>query len=581
MKRTHHCAQLRAPDIGKEAVLAGWVNKRRDLGGLIFVDLRDREGMTQLVFNPEHNKKLYELAATLKREDVISVKGKVKRRIEGQTNAEMPTGEVEVFADELEIVGRAESLPLDNDIPSSDDTRLKWRYIDLRKPSMARNLRFRHQVAMAAREYFNSQGFLEVETPMLVRSTPEGARDYVVPSRVHPGKFYALPQSPQLYKQLLMIAGVDKYFQFARCLRDEDLRTDRQPEHTQMDLEMSFVEQEDVMAFVEGLYKHIFKKSLGIALEKFPALSYKECMDKYGIDKPDIRFGLLLSDVTDIAGKSELNIFKDCVANTGIVKCICPERDFTRKEIDDLTAFVKEHGAKGLAYAKVTEKGFDGGAAKFFSKELTIELLARTGAKPGSTLFLIADTPKICNEALARLRLKLGTLLGLIDKKQFKFLWVIDFPLFEWDDEAKRWAPAHHMFSMPKKECLPYLESDPGRVIAALYDVVLNGTELGSGSIRIHDPEIQKRVMKVIGMSEEEAIRKFGFLIEAYKYGAPTHGGMGLGFDRLVALMLGLEDIREVIAFPKNKQAQSLMDGCPDRIDESQMKELNIKVNRK
>ncbi len=566
----------------KTVTLMGWVNARRDHGGVIFIDLRDRDGLTQIVFNPEYNSDVHSLADTLRREFVIAVKGIVKPRKEGMTNPNLKTGEIEVFIDQIEIITKAQTPPIEVDdrIVANDEMRLRYRYIDIRRPAMLGNLKFRHQVSIAAREYFNSHEFIEVETPVLVRATPEGARDYVVPSRVHPGNFYALPQSPQLYKQILMIAGVGRYYQFARCLRDEDLRADRQPEHTQMDLEMSFVEEKDIMEFVEGLYKHIFKKCLNIDLkDKFKILTYKESMDKYGIDKPDIRFGLELKDVTNIVVKSDFGVFKDVANNKGIIKCINPESDLGRKEIDELIAFTQENGAKGMAWMRVTEKGLESNIAKYFSEDVQKELIGATGAKPGSILMFIADKEKKCNEILAKLRLELGKRLNLIPKDDFKFCWIVDFPLFEWDDDLQAYTPAHHMFSMPKKEHWKYLETEPGKVLANLFDIVLNGVELGSGSMRIHDPELQERVMKVIGLSKEEAYNKFGFLLEAYKYGAPMHGGMGLGFDRTCAMMLGTNDIREVIAFPKNKAAECPMDGSPSSIEDVQMKELHIKTD--
>ena len=581
MKRTNNCSELTRKDIGKEVCLMGWIDSRRDHGGVIFIDLRDREGITQVVFNPEHNKKVHSVAESLRREYVIGIRGKIRERIAGMINPKLPTGEIEVFADELEIITKAETPPLDVDdrkAAANDDIRLKYRYIDLRRPVMQRNIRFRHKASIAVREFMNSNGFIEIETPILVRATPEGARDYVVPSRVHPGKFYALPQSPQLYKQILMISGFDKYYQMARCLRDEDLRADRQPEHTQIDIEMSFIDEKDIMGMVERLYKHVFKAVLGIEIkEVFKIISYKDAMSKYGCDKPDIRYGLELHDVSSLARKTNFSVFKDAVENGSVVKCINPEKELTRKEIDEIIAFCQESGAKGMAWMRVTKDGMESSIAKYFTKEIQEELLAATKAKPGSILMFIADREKKANEILGKLRIEMARRLGLVDSSKFAFCWIVDFPLFEFDEDANAWTPAHHMFSMPKKECLEYLESDPGKVVANLFDVVLNGVELGSGSMRIHDPEIQERVMKVIGLSKEEAYMKFGFLLEAYKYGAPMHGGMGLGFDRFVAMMLGYNDIREVIAFPKNKAAECPMDGSPSDIDEKQMKELHIR----
>ncbi len=580
MKRTHHCYELTAKDIEKEVTLMGWVDTRRDHGGVIFVDLRDREGITQIVFNPEFNKEIHAIAEDLRREYVIAIRGVVRKRLEGMTNPSLVTGEVEVFASQLEIITKAETPPIEIDDRkvAQDDVRMKYRYIDLRRPQMQKNLLIRHKAAHAAREYFNSHRFLEIETPLLVRATPEGARDYVVPSRVHPGSFYALPQSPQLYKQILMISGMDRYYQIARCLRDEDLRADRQPEHTQIDLEMSFCDEQEIMDLVEGMYKHIFKTVLNIDLkEKFAVFSFKEAMDRFGTDKPDIRFGLELTEVTSIVSKSDFGVFKDVASNGGIIKCVNPQKDLGRKEIDNLIAFCQEHGSKGMAWMRVTEKGLESNIAKYFNADVQKELLDATKAKPGSLLMFIADKPKKANDIISRLRVELAKRLDLIPANSYKFCWVVDFPLFEFDEDSQSWTPAHHMFSMPKKECLEFLEKDPSKVIANLFDVVLNGVELGSGSMRIHDPAIQERVMKVIGLSKEEAREKFGFLLDAYQFGAPMHGGMGLGFDRLVAMMLGYHDIREVIAFPKNKSAESPMDGSPSVIDNVQMKELHIK----
>jgi aspartyl-tRNA synthetase len=580
MKRTHNCAELTGKDKDKNVILNGWVSTRRDHGGVIFIDLRDRNGITQVVFNPEFNKEVHSKAEHLRREDVISIKGVVKNRKEGMKNPKLKTGEIEVFANELEIVTKAETPPIEVDDKkvANEDVRMKYRYLDLRRPQMQYNLKMRHEASQAAREYFNKHEFLEVETPMLVRATPEGARDYVVPSRVNPGKFYALPQSPQLYKQILMISGVDRYYQIARCLRDEDLRADRQPEHTQMDLEMSFVDEKDIMQFVEGLFKHIFKKVIGKEFkEKFPVLTYKEAMDKYGCDKPDLRFELELYDVSSIVAKSDFGVFKDVVKNNGVVKCINPDKDFSRKEIDSLIDFAQKNGAKGMAWMRVTDKGLESSIAKYFNADVQKELIKAVGAKKGSMLMFIAGKEMKANEVLSQLRLELANRMELVKEKDFKFCWVVDFPLFEFDEDAQRWSPAHHMFSMPKPECIEYLEKDPGKVIGNLFDIVLNGVELGSGSIRIHDPKIQERVMKVIGLTHEDAYKKFGFLLDAYKYGAPVHGGMGLGFDRMVAMMLGYNDIREVIAFPKNKGAECPMDGSPSEIDPEQLKELHVK----
>ncbi len=572
MLRTHTCGELTAKDKGKAVSVCGWVNSRRDHGGVIFIDLRDRYGLTQAVFDPSHSKEVHAAAEKLGREFVLKVEGKVRERPEGMRNPDLKTGEIEVLADKLEILNSADTPPLEIDdrAVANEEMRLKYRYLDLRRPVMQKRLEFRHKVSVSAREYFEMHNFVEIETPLLIRSTPEGARDYVVPSRVNPGKFYALPQSPQIYKQILMIAGFDRYFQIARCLRDEDLRQDRQPEHTQIDLEMSFVEQQDVMQTVEGMYRHIFRKVLGIDLAKFPVLSYDEAMEKYGTDKPDLRYGLELVDVTGIARKSGFNVFKE--AET--VKCLSCSHDITRGDIDKLIEWAKRQGSKGLAWMKVTGKGVESSIVKFFSDEVQKELLKKTNAKSG-VLFFIADTKKKANETLSKLRVKLAEDLKLIKENEFRFCWVTDFPMFEWTDEQK-WDFNHNPFCMPRKEHLGLLEKDPAKVKANLYDVVLNGIELGSGAIRINRPDIQERVFRVVGMDEETARKKFGFLLEAYKYGGPPHGGMGLGLDRLVALMQGFNDIREVIAFPKTKSAECPMDGSPSEIDEKQLKELHL-----
>lgn len=581
MKRTDTCGELTGKDEMKSVVLNGWVDTRRDHGGVTFIDLRDRYGLTQVVFEPTHNKEVQEKAQNLKREYVISVKGTVRKRREGMTNPNLKTGEIEILADELTIISEAETPPIEVDDRkiANEDTRLKYRYLDLRRPSMQKNLLFRHKVVNAARNYFNNHGFLELETPLLIKSTPEGARDYVVPSRVNPGKFYALPQSPQLYKQVLMIAGFDRYYQVARCLRDEDLRADRQPEHTQFDLEMSFAEQKDIQEFVEGLYKHLFKETLGLELKKFPVLSYKECMDKYGSDKPDMRFELEIKDVTELAKKSEFSVFKTVIENGGAIKCLNPKTDLPRKEIDRYIEFCQSIGSKGMAWMRVTEQGLDSNITKYFSAHLQKELIEYVGATPGSILMFLADKPKKAASLAGQLRLKLGQDLNLIKPDEFKFLFVNDFPLFAYNEETQTWEPEHHMFSMPKKEFIHDFEKRPGEVLGDLWDLVLNGTELGSGSIRVSDPKLQERIMSFIGIKHEEAMEKFGFLLEAYRYGAPNHGGMGLGVDRTVAMMLGTSDIREVITFPKNKSAECPMDNSPNTIEDKQLKELHIKTD--
>ncbi len=577
MLRTHTCAELTEKNIGKTATLAGWCHSRRDHGGVIFIDLRDRYGLTQIVLDPSHNKKVHQIGETIGREWVVAAKGKVRSRPKDMVNPKLHTGEIEVIVDELDIITKSAVPPIEIDdrVEAAEDVRMKYKYLDLRRPVMQHRLMFRHKAAAAVRDYFNKNSFMEIETPMLVRSTPEGARDYVVASRVSPGKFYALPQSPQLYKQILMIAGFDRYYQLARCLRDEDLRMDRQPEHTQIDFEMSFVDENDIMGFVEGLYKHIFKEVAGVDLKTpFQVLTHAEAMAKYGSDKPDLRFGMELIDVTEIVKKSEFKTF----ASEEQVKCIVAEKDLSRNEIDDLIEWAKVNGAKGLAWMKATDKGLESSIVKFFSAEAQKQLLSATKAKKGAVLFFVADKKKTVAEVLGKVRLEIARRLKMMTN-EFKFCWVKDFPLFEWNIEENRWEAAHHMFTSPKPEHIEFLEKSPEKVLGNLYDLVLNGTELGSGSIRINNPELQEKVMKVVGLSHSDAAKKFGFLLEAYGYGAPVHGGMGIGFDRTVALMLGLHDIREVIAFPKNKKAESPMDGSPSEIEEKQLRELHIKTD--
>ncbi len=576
--RTNTCGELMKKDIKKEVCLMGWNQSSRDHGGIIFVDLRDRYGLTQVIFDPKHNKKLHTEAEKLRREDVIAVKGKVRDRGKGLENPKLKTGEIEVLVDEFEVLNKAETPPIEIEdrVEASEELRLKYRFLDLRRPKMQKHLLIRHKAAQAAREYLNKNSFLEIETPILVRATPEGARDYIVPSRVNPGKFYALPQSPQIYKQILMVSGCDRYYQLARCLRDEDLRADRQPEHTQIDLEMSFVTANDILEMVEGLYKHMMKKVLNIDIKyKFPRISYKESMEKYGTDKPDLRFGLELIDVTDIVKDSDFEVFK----NSEQVKCINPKKDFSRKELDEYINFCQQNGAKGMAWMRVTQKGLESNIAKFFKPTIQKKLLERTKAKKESVLMFIADKKKSVAGILGSLRLKLRDDLKLIKEKDFRFCWIVDFPLFEWDEDGNKWKPSHHIFTAPKKEHLEFLEKDPGKVYADLYDLVLNGLELGSGSIRETNPQTQERVMKVIGLSHEQVRKKFGFLMDAFKYGTPPHGGIGLGFDRIVALMCGYNDIREIIAFPKNKDAECPMDHSPNYVPDEQLKELRIKMD--
>jgi aspartyl-tRNA synthetase len=578
MKRTHTCGELTAKQIGKSATLQGWIHKSRNHGGVLFINLRDRYGTTQLVIRPDN--KHFKEAEELKRESVIEATGKVLKR--EQVNPNMPTGDIEIVVDNLKVLSAAEPLPVEYEDAENmtEDNRLRYKYLDLRRPEMLNNLTIRHKAAQATREYMSSQGFLEIETPQLIASTPEGARDYVVPSRVNPGKFYALPQSPQLYKQILMVSGVDKYFQLARCLRDEDLRKDRQPEHTQIDIEMSFPTTDDLLTVFEGLMKNIWKKTINIDIKTpFPRIPHNKSVEMYGNDKPDLRFGLELCDVSDIAESSDFNVFKEIVKKGGIVKAICPEAQFSRKETDEFEKLVKQNGAKGLAAIKVTDNGLEGGPAKFFNSDLQEKLIKRAKAKPGSTIFMVADTYAVANDCLARVRTALGTKLELFNPKDFSFCWITDFPLYEWNADDNKWEMGHNPFSMPKENDIELIDTDPGKVYCHQYDLVINDFEIGSGSIRNPDPELLAKILKIVGHDFKEVEKKFGFMMEAFKYGAPPHGGIGIGFDRIVALLCGEQDIREVIAFPKNKNAQSPMDNSPSELSKEQLKEVHIKLD--
>ncbi|MBI1971151.1 aspartate--tRNA ligase [Candidatus Woesearchaeota archaeon] len=580
LKRTNTCGELTASSIGKDVCLHGWISTIRDHGGVLFADLRDRYGLTQVVFHPE--KQFFPDAEKLRREDCIAVQGRVAARPKGMENLKLPTGEIEILVEKLLVHSKSEVPPIEVDdrIAASDDLRLKYRYLDLRRPVMQHHLAMRHKAAQAARTYLAANSFLEVETPFLIKSTPEGARDYIVPSRVNPGMFYALPQSPQLYKQILMCSGMDRYFQLARCLRDEDLRADRQPEHTQIDLEMSFVEPEDVFAIVEGLIKTIWKECIGYDVKTpFPRIPHQESMRRYGTDKPDIRYDLFLHDVTALASESDFSVFKDVAAKGGVVKCIASPKELTRGDIDKYIEFCQQQGAKGMAWMRAVDGKLESSIVKFFSPALQQKLLDAIKPASGSVIMFIADKPTLVNQVLDKLRQDLARRFALFNPKDFKFSWITEFPLFEWNEDEEKWDPAHHPFCMPKWEDIQYLESDPGRVYCTQYDLAMNGWELGSGSIRIHRPDIQERVLKVIGLAKKDLENRFGFLLEAFKYGAPPHGGIGIGFDRVVTLMLGLQDIRDVIAFPKNKAAQCPMDGSPSDVPEKSLKELHIKVD--
>jgi aspartyl-tRNA synthetase len=584
-KRTHTCGELRASDVGKIVTLNGWVDRRRDLGGLIFIDLRDRYGKTQVVFSPQHNDQAYQIAKELKSEFVISVTGKVERRPKGAENPSLPTGEIDVLADEVQILSKSETPPflIEDDINVSEELRLKYRYLDLRRPIMQSNLITRHRMAQVVRRYFDENGFIEIETSFLVKSTPEGARDFLVPSRLHPGKFYALPQSPQLYKQILMVAGFDRYFQIVRCFRDEDLRADRQPEFTQIDVEMSFVTEEDVFNIVEGLIFRLMKEIKGIEIQlPFPRIPYVEAIEKYGTDKPDLRFDLEIVNATDIFKTTEFKVFREAIENGGVICGLnlpgCA--NFSRKQIDELTNFVKDLGAGGLVHFKVENGEVESPVAKYFTKISLQKLKERMNSRDGDLMILISDQPQKVYSILGSLRLEMGRRLNLIDEEQFKFAWIVDFPLLEWDEEENRWVSVHHPFTSPKLEDLHLLDSDPGKVRARAYDLVLNGNEIAGGSIRIHDAELQRKIFKLLGITDEEARKKFGFLLEAFKYGAPPHGGIAFGFDRLVMLFTGMKSIRDVIAFPKTSSALSLMDEAPSEVDPKQLDELHIQVKR-
>ena len=583
MRRTHHCWELGAENVGETVVLMGWVQRRRDHGGVIFVDLRDREGITQVVFNPEVHAEVHAKAHVLRSEYVIGIRGKVEKRLDGMANTKLKTGEIEVFATELKVFNAAQTPPfmIEDEIDVSENIRLKHRHIDLRRSLLQKSLIQRHKAAASIRRYLNGRGFLDIETPVLTRSTPEGARDYLVPSRVNPGHFYALPQSPQIFKQLLMISGFDRYYQIVKCFRDEDLRADRQPEFTQIDVEMSFVGEEDVMAMAEGMMTQLFKDVLDLQLETpFPRLDYDEAVGRYGLDKPDTRFGLELVDISDIVGKAGFKVFADVVKKGGMVKALNAKGcvDFTRKEIDDLTEFVAVYRAKGLAWIKVREDAWQSPIAKFFTDAEKQSLAERIDMAPGDLVFFVADQPKVANEALGHLRNFLGKRLDLIDESRFNFLWVTRFPMMEYDETEKRNQALHHPFTSPLEEDYDLLETDPLSVKSRAYDLVLNGSEIGGGSIRIHRREIQERVFAALNMDRETYEEKFGFLLNALDSGAPPHGGIAFGFDRLVMILCGRPSIRDVIAFPKTQKASCLMTDAPGQPAKEQLDELYLRV---
>jgi len=583
--KTHDCNSLGTGNVGARVRLMGWVDRRRDHGGLIFIDLRDREGVTQVVFDPQADETSHRRAHALRSEYVIAVEGTVRLRPEGMANPRLVTGGIEVLVHELRILNtsRTPPFPIEDDTDANESIRLRYRYLDLRRPSMMRNLKLRHQAAVLTRNYFARRGFLEVETPILTRSTPEGARDYLVPSRVSPGKFYALPQSPQLFKQLLMVAGFERYMQLVKCFRDEDLRADRQPEFTQLDLEMSFITEEQIYELIEGWIEALFRELAGVSLETpFPRITYAEAVDRYGTDRPDIRYGLELVDVTDIARRSDVRVFQQAVERGGVVKAIrLPEGGrLSRKELDELIEYVKIFGAKGMAWIKLQPDGWQSPIAKFLGDPVREALGQRLQARQGDILFFVADQPGIVHDALGNLRVRLAQQLALTDSSVYKFIWVTQFPLLEWDADEKRFTAVHHPFTAPLEEDLDKLETQPEAVRSRAYDLVLNGTELGGGSIRIHRHDVQQRLFAALGIGAEEAEEKFGFLLEALQYGAPPHGGIAFGFDRLIMLMSGSSSIRDVIAFPKTQKATCLMSGAPSEPDINQLLELCVKIEK-
>ncbi|MBP2652966.1 MAG: Aspartyl-tRNA synthetase [Firmicutes bacterium] len=584
LKRTHSCGDLNSKLDGQEVVLCGWVSRRRDHGGLIFVDLRDRSGMVQVVFSPEVAETAFRKAETVRNEYVLAIRGTVKLRDKDTVNANMPTGEIEISGQELRILNAAKTPPfyIQDDIDVDETLRLKYRYLDLRRPEMQRNMILRHRVTKLMRDFFDRNNFMEIETPILIKSTPEGARDYLVPSRVNPGKFFALPQSPQIYKQILMVAGFERYFQIARCFRDEDLRADRQPEFTQLDIEISFIDREEMLTMMEEMIAYLFKEAIGVEVSTpFMRLSYEDAMNKYGSDKPDLRFDMELIDISDAVKGSEFKVFESMLSSGGRVKAIKVPgySHIPRKELDGLVEYVSTYGGKGLAWMCYTPDGIKSQITKFFSGAIVDKITVATNAVEGDLLLIMADQPEVVNPALGQLRLEMARRLNMIDSAKLTFLWVVDFPMFEYDTEEKRWVAMHHMFTSPRDEDVEFLENNPGQMRAKAYDMVLNGTEIGGGSIRIYQRELQERIFKAIGFSTEEATEKFGYLLEAFDYGTPPHGGIAFGLDRLLMLMAGRSSIRDVIPFPKTQSATDLMAQAPGSVSSRQLKDLSIKLD--
>ncbi|MFQ5798401.1 MAG: aspartate--tRNA ligase [Bacteroidota bacterium] len=582
-RRTHTCGRLRASDIGKKVTLNGWVDTRRDLGGVIFIDLRDRYGKSQVVFAPQHNPEVHERAKELRNEHVLSVTGKVERRPPGTENPNLATGEIDVLVDELSILNKADTVPFppEDGIEASEELRLKYRYLDLRRPTMQRNLLLRHRTYQIVRRYFDENDFIEIETPFLMRSTPEGARDYLVPSRIHPGKFYALPQSPQTYKQILMVAGFDRYFQIVKCFRDEDLRADRQPEFTQIDVEMSFVDEDEVITISEGLMQNLLKQLKGVELSRpFPRLTYRQAMETYGTDTPDLRFDLRLTNVSELVSHSGFKIFSEVVANGGVVSGFAAPgcAAYTRNQLDLLVEYTKSLGAGGLVYAKVKSNGVESPIEKFVGKELLQNMREKMGAREGDLILVVSDKWETAYTILGKLRLEMAKRLKLLDENKHSFVWILEFPLFKYNPEEKRLAPVHHPFTAPVPEDIDLLDSSPTNVRARSYDLIMNGNEIAGGSIRIHQPELQSKVFGLLGISDEQAKKKFGFLMTGFRYGAPPHGGIAFGLDRIVMLLAGEKSIRDVIAFPKTSSAMSLMDDSPSEVDKQQLGELHIRI---